>query len=168
MCAAPTQLSTADSGLTYTFATVPVAVVELTDGKGGRPLSLGPYYDPTTEFTWEGESTIRMARNVARTFSGGIWARWVAQPGAVDGSTQPTLPTQFRLLLVPRSAVLFASAGGYREATPYLREEQKIWAGDPNIAGDTGILGALKKKAWLQTGFGYVGTVPFWRAGTMG
>ena len=127
---APTALTTSDSGYTYTFGTTPIAVVELTDGKGGWPMFIGPYWDPATDFTWEGSTTLRSARNVARTFTNGLYARWVPQPGVIDGSTQPTLPTEYRLLLPARACVLYARRGGYRDPQPYLEEERRLWMGD--------------------------------------
>jgi hypothetical protein len=93
-----------------------------------------------------------MARNVARTFSSGLYIRYVPVGGTVAAATEPTLPVQFRLLLVPRAVVLYATRGGVRDPLPFIREEQKIWSGDPNILGDLGILGALKKRqSWNAT-----------------
>lgn len=165
LCGAPTQLTTADSGYTYTFSTVPVAVLEVTSGKGGTPVVVGQYYDPQAEFTWEGESTLRVARNTTRTFSSGLWARWVAMPSAISGAAEPSLPAQYRLLLVPRACILWARRGGARDPSPYIAEEQRLWAGDPGVPGDVGLLGALKKKAWHQNSAS--GAVPFWRTGSM-
>ena len=162
---APTALTTSDSGLTYTFDTTPIAVVEVTDGKGGWPMFIGPYWDPATDFTWEGSTTLRSARNVARTFTNGLYARWVPQPGVIDGSTQPTLPTEYRLLLPARACVLYARRGGYRDPQPYLEEERRLWMGDGYA--DVGLLGMLKKRAWMQSSSGQAQRVPFWRAGTM-
>ena len=162
---APTALTTSDSGYTYTFGTTPIAVVELTDGKGGWPMFIGPYWDPATDFTWEGSTTLRSARNVARTFTNGLYARWVPQPGVIDGSTQPTLPTEYRLLLPARACVLYARRGGYRDPQPYLEEERRLWMGDGYA--DVGLLGMLKKRAWMQSSSGQAQRVPFWRAGTM-
>ena len=162
---APTALTTSDSGYTYTFGTTPIAVVELTDGKGGWPMFIGPYWDPATDFTWEGSTTLRSARNVARTFTNGLYARWVPQPGVIDGSTQPTLPTEYRLLLPARACVLYARRGGYRDPEPFLAEEQYLWRGDG--VTDIGLLGMLKKRAWMQSSSGQAQRVPFWRAGSM-
>lgn len=165
LAGAPTALTTSDSGYTYTFGTTPIAVVEVTDGKGGWPLFLGPYWDVATDLTWEGSTTLRVARGVARTFTDGLYARWVPQPGVIDGSTQPTLPTEYRLLLPARACVLYARRGGYRDPQPYLEEEKRLWMGDGYA--DTGLLGMLKKRAWMQSSSGQAQRVPFWRAGTM-
>jgi hypothetical protein len=163
LCGVPTALTTADSGLTYTFSTVPIAVLEVTTAKGGLPVTIGPYYDQQADFTWEGESTLRACRNSARTFSSGLYARWVVQPGAVSASSEPTLNAQYRLLLVPRAVTLWARRGGARDPAPYLAEEQRLWMGDG--LADLGLFGALKKKVWHQNQSG--GMVPFWRMGSM-
>lgn len=157
----PTALTTADSGLTYTFPTTPLAIKELTDGKGGRPLNGGPYWDAISEYTWEGEATIRMARNVARTFANGLYARWVIQPGVIDGSTAPTLPTMFRPLLVPQACLRYARRGGYRDPTPYEQKFQHLWSGDPNVVGDHGILGQIRRRQ-LHT-VNASGSTPWWQ-----
>ena len=163
VCSVPTAMTTADSGLTYTVSGVTdlVQVVEVTDGKGGRPLVSGAYSDAAAEYTWEGAGTIRMCRNVARTFSDGLYIRYVIVGGTIDGSTEPTLPTQFRLLLPPRACVLYATRGGVRDPMPYMREEQKIWSGEPSILGDVGIMGALKKRqSWNAS---YAKNAPWFR-----
>lgn len=161
LCGAPEQLTTADNGATYTFATVPLAVEELTIGLGGTTLRLGPNYDPTIDATWEGDDTLRIARNQSRTFSQGLWARYVAQPGVIDDGNEPSLPVQVRSLLPARACVLYARSGGTRNPAPYLDEEARLWSGDPSIYGDTGILGMVKKKHWTQGASGVAS--PWWR-----
>lgn len=162
----PTLLSTADSGLTYTFPTTPLAIKELTDGKGGRPLQGGAYWDGTSEYAWEGEATIRMARNVARTFSNGLYGRWVVQPGVMDGSTAPTLPAMFRPLLPPSACILYAERGGYRDPTPYRDRFRDLWSGDPTIIGDCGIVGQIRRRS-LHT-VTATGGNPWWRSSDLG
>lgn len=158
----PTLLTSADNGLTYTFSTAPLVVVELTESKGGRALRLGPYGDPTVEFTWEGPLTIRAARASARTFTAGPYSRWVVQPGVIDGSTQPTLPAQFCPLLPPLACYRYAKRGGYRDPAPYLDHYQRLWSGDPAISGDFGILGALRQRQ--ATNALSTDRAPWWRA----
>lgn len=167
VCGAPVALTSADGGLTYTFPTVPVAIEEITIGQAGTPLRLGADYDPTIDASWEGEATLRMARNKARTFGSGLYARYVAQSGLITESVEPTLPTLCRLLLPPRACVLYARSGGTRNPAPYLDEETRIWSGDPSIPGDTGLLGRLKKRAFAQSAGGAMGS-PWWRSGDLG
>ena len=167
VCGPPTQLTSADGGYTYTFPTVPIMVEEITVGKAGTPVRIGADWDPTVELTWEGDDTLRIARNRSRTFTNGLWSRYIAQPGTIDASTEPSLPVQVRLLLVPRACVLWARSGSYRDPNAYLDEEQRLWSGDPRILGDTGILGALKKKAFMHTQRGQYAW-PWWRTADLG
>lgn len=166
LCGAPVQLTSADGGYTYTFPTVPVAVEELTIGPAGTTFRLGANYDPTVDGSWEGESTIRIAMGSNRTFSRGLWARYVAQPGVIDESNEPSLPTQCRALLPARACVIYARSGGTRNPAPYLDEETRLWSGDPAMLGDTGILGKIKKKAFTQASSD--GFTPWWRLGVAG
>jgi hypothetical protein len=165
VCGVPTQLTSADAGLTYTFPSAstapPLVLVELTDGKGGTSLTFGPYGDEGADLTWEG-NTIRLPRNTARTFPNGLWGRWVTTGGTIDGSTQPTLPLQFRRLLPPLACIKYAERGGYRDPQPYRDEFQRLWSGDPRHMGDYGLLGTLKKRQFQQRGSG-LGL--WWRGG---
>ena len=162
LAAAPVTLSTADSGLTYTFATEPLFVIEITTGQGGRALRNGAYNDPQAEFVWEGTSKIRMARASARTFTSGLYARQISQPTDITAGIQPVIPTMFRPLLVPRAVYYYAVRGGYRDPQPYMVMEQKLWSGDPTVAGDTGLLGLVKKRQSQQ--IMHTGNTPWWQA----
>ena len=153
VCGAPTQLTTADGGLTYTFPSAstapPLVLVELTNGQGGSPVVFGGYGTDYGEFTWEG-NTVRAARATARTFADGLWGRWVTVGASIDGSTQPTLPLQYRKLLVPLAVEKYATRGGYRDPEPYRQEFQRLWSGDPRKMGDYGLLGTLRKRQFQQ------------------
>lgn len=162
LATAPVQLATADSGFTYVFPTAPLTLVELTDGKGGTPLRLGEYYDGSSDFVWEGELTLRMARDTARSFGAGLWARYIAQPSTIDETTEPSLPNQYRPPLVPLACYRWAKRGGYKDAQPYLDYFNRLWSGDPSISGDTGMLGALRRKQAHQIGM--TGPIPWYRA----
>jgi hypothetical protein len=167
LCGAPVLLSSTDGGATYTFPTVPVAIEEITIGQAGTPLRLGPDYDPTVDASWEGDATLRIARNTTRSFASGLYARYVAQPDEIRDDQEPTLPTMFRLLLPPGACVLYARSGGARNPAPYLDEETRLWSGDPSMPGDTGILGRLKKRAFAQS-VGSGTSSPWWRTGDLG
>jgi len=155
VCNSPTALSTSDGGLTYTFPSAstapPLILVELTNGKGGTPVTFGGYGTDYGEMVWEG-NTLRAARNVARTFADGLYARWVTVGGTLDGSTAPTLPLQFRKLLVPAAVERYARRGGYRDPAPYAEEFQRLWSGDPRKIGDYGLLGTLRRRQFQQHG----------------
>jgi len=126
MYTAPTALSTADSGVTYTFASsiTPLAVV-VYESTTGRPLIPGAYWDPNADYTWEGDK-IRMTRGKSRSFS--PVARYVLAPTTVDGSTAPTLkPDYARVLVVYRTLILWATRGGLRDPAPYRALETETW-----------------------------------------
>lgn len=148
----PVQLSSTDGGLTYEFPTAPMALLEVTSGKGGYPLTFGAFYSGGNDLVWEGELTLRMARNTARSFGAGLWVRYIPQPGAIDDTTEPTLPKQYRPPLVPLACYRYASQGGFRDPQPYLERFNWLWSGNPGIQGDTGLLGALRKKQATQIG----------------
>ena len=102
---------------------------------------------------WEGNK-IRFPGNVAKTFSGGPYARWVAPPTAIDAvPTEPILqPAHARILLVYRACALWASTGNLRDPGVFFALEKSAWLGRPEV-GDIGILGLLKtQNPFLGTG----------------
>lgn len=128
MFGAPTLITSADSGVTYTFSTetAPLAV-EIYASLTGPRLILGQFGDPNADYTWEG-SQIRSTMNTARIYANGPYARWVAAPIAISSGVDPTLkPIYTRALLVHRAAILWARRGGMRDATPFLELEAETW-----------------------------------------
>lgn len=99
----PTQLSTADGGVTYTYGTdvypfghVEVFAVE----SGGRELFATSYRNTGGDFVIEG-STIRTPGNRTRTYATGPWARYTAFPARLSASVQPAInPPQARELIL--------------------------------------------------------------------
>lgn len=157
MMSAPELLTTSDAGLTYTLASEPVGPVIVLDGQDGNELRAGSYSDPSADYVPEGQ-TIRMTRHRARTFSNGLYARYVPVSGTLDGSNPPTLkPVRARILLPPRAAILFAMSGGLRDPAPYVALEANLWAGSGN--GDFGVLGLIAKQT---SGYSIGGTPPWW------
>jgi hypothetical protein len=152
---APTALSTADSGETYTFGNdadsvplVPLAVVVYAS-KDGRILRPGTYWDLQADYVWEGDR-IRFARGRTKEFSDGPYARFITPPGEISASIQPTLkPKRARALLVYRAVALWASRGGTRDPQRYFDLEERAWVGRPEI-GDYGLLGQLKTQNPFQ------------------
>ena len=137
-------MASSDGGATYTLSASPIGHVEVRSRRNGELLRPGPDWDPNSDYVPEGQ-TIRIPDGRTRTFTNGPYARYVKVPGALDGSTAPVLKPEFcRLLLVPQACYYYATSGGYRDPAPYLLMAQKLWAGHPNIPGDTGFLGALK------------------------
>lgn len=164
MMGAPELLTTADAGLTYTLASEPIGAITILDGIDGSELRPGSYSDPSADYVPEGQ-TVRMTRHRARTFPNGLYARYVAACGVIDGSTQPTLkPPRARQLLVPRAAIIFALSGGLRDPAPYAALESSLWNGSGN--GDHGILGLIGKQT---SGYAVTpGVQPWWRSGDLG
>lgn len=175
----PTNLSTADGGVTYTFpGGIQPLAVEVYDATGpARLLRPGAYFDSSADYVWEG-SVIRFPQNLGNVAGFNMVARWVSPPGTLNASTQPTLqPPHARQLLIYRAVAQWASQGGMRDAKPYYELEQKYWLGNP-VLGDPGLLGALKlQNSWMgataiigestggildgvDTGSGYRGIVP--------
>lgn len=140
----PELMTTADGGQTYTVSGYPLGHMEIRASRNGVVLLPGPEWDESSAFTQEGQ-IIRIPAGRSRVFPNGPYARYVKVPGLLDASNQPTLKPDFcRLLLVVRACYYYASRGGYRDPTPFEQKEQKLWSGDPNLAGDVGFLGALK------------------------
>jgi hypothetical protein len=138
-------MTTADGGLTYTLSADPLGNVEIMSGLSGSPLSPSADWGDG-DFVAEGR-TIRFPFGRVRTFAAGPYAFYVKAPGLLDAATQPTLqPARARLLIVAHAAIIYCTNGGFRDPTPFKVEEQAIWCGDPALAGDTGILGSLKRQ----------------------
>lgn len=108
MITAPTAMTTADSGKTYTFGAD-------VDTANYFPLGFFCVYatrsdipdfplEPGVDFVVEG-TKIRMPNNATRTFSdGGPWAQTVNAANAITSSTEPTIPVICRLGLVEKTA----------------------------------------------------------------
>jgi len=117
---APSLMLTADGGFTYGFGTdsngypmLPMAKVQLfwklTDVPDS-PLIEG------WDFLNEG-ATVR--RPNAATFPSAPYWRGVPQPADISASVQPTAPVETRMLLVWKSAELYAGLGNLRETDAY-------------------------------------------------
>lgn len=106
---APTLLTTADSGATYTFGAdsatglniSPIGHIEIRESKTGAMIPPGSAWDNSTLCYLFESDKIRFPGQKTRTFSDGPYARFVTMPGLLDGSTAPTLkPAYARELLV--------------------------------------------------------------------
>lgn len=130
MMTAPTLMSTADSGVTYTFGsdTAPLAV-EVYGSLTGERLVVGQYGDGNCDYVWEGDN-IRMPLNRIRSFPDGApYARYVPGPVSIDASTQPTmLPAYTRQLIVIRAVILWALRGNMRDASAFQELEANTWS----------------------------------------
>jgi hypothetical protein len=146
---APELMTTADSGVTYTVASYPIGHMEIRNGIAGDLLLPCADYEDG-DYVAEGQ-TIRMPGSRARTFSAGLYARYVAEPGEMSASTQPVLkPSQARQLVVYRALILHAMRLGINPAPYQALEQTEAW-GDPNTPGMVGLIPALKTQYHQNT-----------------
>ena len=150
--AAPAKLTTADSGLTYTFpdSVFPSGNVEIRASRNGELLI--PTVDwGSGDYVWEGD-TIRSPNGKAKTYSDGPYARYVVPAGTLNAANEPTLePPKARILILYYALYLFAErGGGMNQIDPnrYLGLYQSELSGDSRIPGDIGILGELKRQGY--------------------
>lgn len=90
---APSVLTSADGGVTYTFpsGTYPFGHVEVyARENGGRELYASTYGNPSGDFVIEG-STIRAPGNRTRTYASGPYARYTAFPSRLSASVEPSI-----------------------------------------------------------------------------
>src|SRR3990167_6226914 len=108
MYGAPTLLTTADSGATYTFGTdadganiSPIGHIELRESKTGAMIPPASEWDISTlAYLFESDK-IRWPGQKTRTFADGPYARFVTMPGLLNASTATTLkPLYARELIV--------------------------------------------------------------------
>lgn len=129
---APVLLTTADSGITYTFGTdaaghaiFPLAceVYGEVDGIEWRASSWGGGGD----FVIEGDK-IRMPGNRPMVFSNGPYARFVRADAPISESSEPVLkPAAARILLVYKACLKFAAIGGLRDPKPWQERYDDAW-----------------------------------------
>lgn len=117
----PATLTTSDQKV-YTLTSGDwLGHVELYDGPGGPRLTLGTDWSDTgADFVVASANSVRTTGDRERTFSNGLYARYVPKPGVLAADTAPTLlPADARLLLVYKAAELYAKAGGLRDPSGY-------------------------------------------------
>lgn len=142
---APLALTSADSGITYTFTTYPMGKIELYDGVDGPTLRPVPYWAWATDgFVMEGQ-TIRFPGNRARTFANGLYARYIPRPTAISAAVEPVLrPDYIREAIVWEAARQYATQGGAMDPEPYRTELNRILWGDPEVPGQVGFIPSAK------------------------
>lgn len=145
---APTAITSSDSGVTYTLASYPLGHFELYDGVAGpQILPVGYGQNAWDGYVLEGQ-TVRWPGNRARTFANGLYARYLAVPSAISGSSAPTLKPEYaRQGIVYMAASEWAHHGGDVDPAPYDELLQQFLWGDPRMPGDVGLIGALKTQA---------------------
>lgn len=150
---APTLLTTADGGATYTFASAifPFGNVEIRSSRNGSLLIPGTDWDGNADYVWEGDR-IRIPNGRTRTFTDGPYARYIKMPADISGSQEPVLEPAFaRKLIMYYALYLWAErGGGVNQVDPnrFLGMFQSAWAGDPRLNGDVGILGMLARQGY--------------------
>lgn len=156
----PVKLTTADSGYTYSFPSddVPLGHVELRQSPTGRVLVPGPEWDMSADFCLQGNK-IRWPGQKAKTFTDGPYARYVADPGDISGSSEPVVnPPSAGAILVYRAVGLWARRGGLRDPRPYEDEYRRLVWGDDG-QGREGLIAALKNQ------YQFSGTAAFSQGG---
>lgn len=108
----PTELSSSDSGYTYTFGTdVDTEAIfalghfklyENQESIPDYPLTVGVDYTIESTSTADKGTVIRIPNNTSRTFTdGGPYAQYVAPSNVITSSTQPTIPKFARGAMIP-------------------------------------------------------------------
>lgn len=123
---APTLLTTADSGTSYTFGTdidnaniCPIGHIELRESKTGAMIPPASEWDTSTLAFIFNSDTIRWPGQKSRTFSDGPYARFVTPSALLNASTAPVLkPLYARELIVFDGAERAAVRVG-TDPTPY-------------------------------------------------
>jgi hypothetical protein len=124
----------------------PLGDVEVRAAPSGRLLRPGPDWDPACDYVPAGP-IIRFPGARQRNYFGGPVGRYCPPARAIDVNTQPMLnPPNARILIVYHACMLWARRGGLRDPEPFKEDLLQAWAGDPQVPGDVGILGALKNQ----------------------
>jgi hypothetical protein len=149
---APTALSTADSGATYTFSSSIQPLALEVYNSVYRLLRPGAFWDTSADYVWEGNK-IRFPKGVTKPDT--YYARYVSPPDVVAAGTQPTLvPSHTRLLMVYRAVAQWAIQGNLNQAAYFKSLETETWFGNP-AQGRVGVLGALKTQNLFAGGAAY-------------
>lgn len=150
MYGAPTLMTTADSGLSYTFGTdvdsaqiFAFGSVEIRSTPKGRVILPGSDWDDTTErFIFDG-TKIRWPGQRTRTFTDGPYARFITPPNVLSAAVQPTLKPIFARQLIVHDACARAARRLKQDYTIYEELFKETWH-DPESGG--GVLPALMKQ----------------------
>jgi hypothetical protein len=141
--------TTVDNTITWTNMgsrfVFPLGDVEVRAFANGRLLRPGVDWDPACDYVPAG-NLIRFPNSRARTYgTGGPVARYVPPARVIDANTQPIIqPGGARILLVHHACMLWAAKGALRDPTYFENLLKMAWAGNPDIPGDLGWVGALK------------------------
>lgn len=162
MWAARTILTTSDSK-TFTLPSGAASALDIViyESLKGRVLIPGDISDPGADYVLQSGS-ILMTADRKVTFSDGPYARWIAEPVAIDASTDSTIsPSRLRILLVYAACALAARSGGVGDPSYYEEKLDEAAWGNAQT-GNVGLLGNLKASG---PGYSYHGTpdYAYWR-----
>jgi hypothetical protein len=123
----PVQLTTSDSGVTYTFPSYPMGHVEVyAQETGGRQLFATTYGNAGGDFVIEG-ITLRTPGNRTRTYTTGPWARFTRIPARIAANQEPSLePDAARELILWKALENAAEvSNGAMDPTPWAVKYQQ-------------------------------------------
>lgn len=143
LATAPVAMTSADGGATYTVPSDAFALgyAEIRHGRTGPLLVPGADFSDVADFVWEGNQ-IRIPSGRTRTFGNGLYVKYIAPPGTINASTEPTLtPNWARILIVYDAVKEWAGQGDTRDPSRWAQKYREAAYGD-GISG--GILAALK------------------------
>lgn len=132
---APTLLSTADSGATYTFGSdaatggniSPIGHIEIRASPTGSMIPPASEWDTTTlAYLFESDK-IRFPGQKSRTFADGPYARFVTMPGLLNATNAPTLKPIFARELCIYDACERAAVRIGADPTPYGQMFDARW-----------------------------------------
>lgn len=139
----PVALTSSDGGLTYTVPddVFPIGLAELRHGRNGPLLTPGADFSNIADVVWEGNQ-VRIPHGRTRSFPNGLYLKYIATPGTLNASTEPTLtPDWARILLVYDAVAQWASQGSLRDPSIWRDKFAEAAYGD---GIDVGIIGTLK------------------------
>jgi hypothetical protein len=138
----PTQLTTADSGVTYTFGLdadgnpiIPLGQIELR-GNGARGVPILPgndWADTTDVYLMDtdpntGAGVVRWPGQRSRTFSNGLWARYVKPCRQItSASSTVTLKPYVARQLIPPKAAEIAAIRLMQDPAPFAARYEELW-----------------------------------------
>ena len=146
------KLTSSDSNYSYDFPNnvTPIGHVELRKSPTGALMIPGAEWDHGADFVVQ-QNKIRFPGSKAKAFTDGPYARYVAVPGDLDADNEPVgAPEGVRILYCYRAVAMWARRGGLRDPRPFEEEEARLAWGDPQLAGDLGMIGALKQQYAFQ------------------
>lgn len=171
---APTLMTSADSGLTYTVSATdadgdavwPFGHAEVYAKIGGDEVYGSTYGNGEQDVVFEG-GKIRLPGARARTFSAGPYIRYVKPCPVISAASEPVLmPKDARVLIVYKALILAQSRGGLRSVDWARELYDDAWAGNPR-SGEVGFMGRYATQYAQQNAPSTAGVL-WWRTWMLG